>query len=99
MGINPQSDGRTIRIVFPPLTEERRRALTKDVSKLTEESKVALRSIRRDTMDKLKTGKKNSEITEEDLKSAEKTIQDLTDKFCKQADSMGAEREKEIMSI
>ena len=99
LGINPQSDGRTIRIVFPPLTEERRRALTKDVSKLTEESKVALRSIRRDAMDKLKTGKKNSEITEDDLKSAEKTIQDLTDKFCKQADSRGAEKEKEIMSI
>lgn len=99
LGINPQSDGRTIRIVFPPLTEERRRALTKDIAKLAEESKVALRAVRRDAMEKLKAEKKNSVITEDDLKSAEKTIQDLTDKFCKQADAMCADKEKEIMSI
>ncbi len=99
LGINPQSDGRTIRIVFPPLTEERRRALTKDIAKLAEESKVALRSVRRDAMEKLKAEKKNSVITEDDLKSAEKTIQDLTDKFCKQADALCADKEKEIMSI
>ena len=99
LGINPQSDGRTIRITFPPLTEERRRALTKDISKMAEESKVAVRSIRRDAMDKLKAKKKNSEITEDDLKSAEKTMQDMTDKYCKEIDAIGAEKEKEIMSI
>lgn len=99
LGINPQSDGRTIRITFPPLTEERRRALTKDIAKLAEESKVAIRSIRRDAMDKLKAKKKSSEITEDDMKSAEKTMQDLTDKYCKEADAISAEKEKEIMSI
>lgn len=99
IGINPQSDGRTIRLTFPPLTEERRRLLTKDISKMAEESKVAIRSIRRDAMDKLKAEKKNGNITEDDQKNGEKTLQDLTDKKCKEIDSISAAKEKEIMSI
>ena len=99
LGINPQNDGRVIRLVFPPLTEERRRALTKDIAKMTEEAKIAIRAIRRDAMDKLKAEKKNSAITEDDLKSAEKTMQDLTDKYCKVADAHCAEKDKELMSI
>ena len=99
IGINPQNDGKMIRLVFPPLTEERRKVLAKDVSKMGEESKVAIRSIRRDAVEKLKTMKKNSEITEDDLKQGEKKIQDITDKYCKQIDSMSADKTKEIMAI
>ena len=99
LGINPQTDGKVIRVTFPPLTEERRQALVKDIAKLTEESKVAIRSIRRDAIEKLKGMKKSGEITEDDLKTAEKTTQDLTDKYCKEADKLSAEKEKEIMEI
>jgi ribosome recycling factor len=99
LGINPQSDGRTIRITFPPLTEERRRLLTKDISKMAEESKVAIRSIRRDAMDKIKAMKKSNSITEDDQKNGEKNLQDLTDKKCKEIDSICAVKVKEIMSI
>ena len=99
LGINPQSDGKIIRITFPPLTEERRRALVKDVSKYAEEAKIAIRSIRRDAIEKLKAQKKNGEITEDDLKSSEKTAQDLTDRFCKEIDQVSANKEKEIMEI
>lgn len=99
IGINPQNDGKIIRLVFPPLTEERRKLLAKDVSKMGEESKVAIRSIRRDAVEKLKTMKKNSEITEDDLKQGEKKIQDTTDKYCKQIDAMSADKTKEIMEI
>lgn len=99
IGINPQNDGSTIRLVFPPLTEERRRDLTKGIAKYGEDTKVAIRSIRRDMLEKLKDKKKKSEITEDDLKSAEKKIQDLTDKFCKEADTQAALKEKEIMEI
>lgn len=99
IGINPQNDGKIIRLVFPPLTEERRKDLAKDVHKMAEDSKVAIRSIRRDAVDKLKTMKKNSEITEDDQKQGEKKIQDLTDKYCKQIDSMSADKTKEIMEI
>lgn len=99
LGINPQSDGKTIRITFPPLTEERRRALVKDISKLAEDSKIAVRSIRRDAIEKLKAMKKSAEITEDDLKTSEKTTQDLTDKYCKEIDKLSAEKEKEIMEI
>ncbi len=99
LGINPQSDGKIIRLSFPPLNEERRRALTKDIAKMAEESKIALRSIRRDALDKLKAEKKNSTITEDDLKSAEKSMQELTDKYCKEVDQRSAEKEKEIMEI
>ena len=99
IGINPQNDGKIIRLVFPPLTEERRKELAKDVHKMGEESKVAIRSIRRDAVDKLKTMKKNSEITEDDQKQGEKKIQDATDKYCKQIDAMSADKTKEIMEI
>ena len=99
IGINPQNDGKIIRLVFPPLTEERRKELSKEVHKMGEDSKVAIRSIRRDAVDKLKAMKKASEITEDDLKQSEKKIQDITDKYCKQIDSMAADKTKEIMEI
>ena len=99
LGINPQSDGKVIRLIFPQLTEERRRDLAKDISKMAEDCKVAIRSIRRDAIDKLKAMKKNGELTEDDLKQAEKKTQDLTDKFCKEVETVQAKKEKEIMEI
>ena len=97
--MNPQNDGSSIRLNFPPLTEERRKELVKTVSKYAEEAKVAIRSIRRDSIEKLKEQKKSSEITEDDLKNGEKKMQDLTDKFCKEIDDTAAAKEKEIMEI
>lgn len=99
VGINPTNDGKSIRLVFPQLTEDRRKELCKSIKKYGEECKVTVRSIRRDTMEKFKTMKKNSEITEDDLKDCEKKVQDLTDKFCGDIDKAVAEKEKEIMSI
>ncbi|WP_283607654.1 ribosome recycling factor [Faecalispora anaeroviscerum] len=99
LGINPQSDGKVIRLMFPQLTEERRRDLTKDISKMSEEAKVAVRSIRRDAIEKLKAKKKNSEISEDDLKLGEKKTQDLTDKYCKEVDVLFEKKQKEIMEI
>ena len=99
LGINPQNDGKVIRLVFPPLNEERRKELTKDVSKLGEEAKVAIRAIRRDAIEKLKEMKKAGDITEDDLKQAEKKIQDLTDKYVKNAEDCAQKKEKEIMAI
>lgn len=99
IGINPQNDGKTIRLIFPPLTEERRRDLVKDVKRIGEDSKVTIRSIRRDAIEKFKADKKNNVITEDDLKAAEKDIQDLTDKFCKTIDSAVSAKEKEILEI
>lgn len=99
LGVNPQSDGKMIRLIFPPLTEERRRELAKEISKMAEERKVAVRSIRRDAIDKLKAMKKNSEITEDDLKHAEKKTQDLTDKCCKEIDTVFETKNKEIMEL
>lgn len=99
VGINPTNDGKVIRLVFPQLTEDRRKELCKTVKKYGEESKVAIRSIRRDSMERFKTMKKNSEITEDDLKDCEKKVQDLTDKFCANVDKAVTEKEKEIMSI
>ena len=99
IGINPQNDGKIIRLIFPPLTEERRRDLVKEVKKLGEDTKVAVRSIRRDAIEKLKAMKKNNEITEDDQSNGEKKIQNLTDKFCKEADDLSAAKEKEIMEI
>lgn len=99
IGLNPQNDGSVLRLIFPPLTEERRKELVKTVFKYSEEAKVAIRSIRRDAMEKLKDLKKKSEITEDDLKSAEKKMQDLTDKYCKEIDETAAAKEKEIMEI
>lgn len=99
IGINPQNDGKVIRLNFPPLTEERRREIVKEVKKTAEDSKVAVRNIRRDALDKLKALKKNNEITEDDEKDGEKKIQNLTDKFCKEADDLQSIKEKEIMEI
>ena len=99
IGINPQNDGKVIRLMFPPLTEERRRDLVKDIRKMGEETKVAIRSIRRDALEKVKAMKKNGEITEDDVAGAEKKIQALTDRFCKEADELTATKEKEIMEI
>ena len=99
IGLNPQNDGSVLRLVFPPLTEERRRELVKGVYKYCEEAKIAVRSIRRDAMGKLKDMKKKSEITEDDLKNAEKKMQTLTDRFCKEIDETAAAKDKEIMEI
>ncbi|MBQ8396474.1 MAG: ribosome recycling factor [Oscillospiraceae bacterium] len=99
LGINPSNDGSVIRLVFPQLTEERRKELSKDIKKLGEESKVAVRSIRRDALDKVKTMKKNNEVTEDDVKNFEKDIQKLTDKYIENVDSAVAVKDKEIMSI
>ena len=99
LGLNPQNDGSTLRLNFPPLTEERRKELVKGVYKYAEDSKVAIRSIRRDALEKLKDMKKKSEITEDDFKNAEKKMQDLTDKFCKEIDGLSAKKDKEIMEI
>lgn len=99
IGINPQNDGSVIRLVFPPLTEERRREIGKNIFKLAEDCKIAIRSIRRDAMDKLKDQKKKAEITEDDLKDEEKKMQDLTDKFCKEIDGLAAKKDKEIMEV
>lgn len=99
LGINPQNDGRVIRLVFPQLTEERRKELIKQVKKYAEDAKVALRNIRRDGMDYVKKLKKNSEITEDDQKKAEKDLQDLLDKYIKNVDTVLAAKEKELMAI
>ncbi len=99
IGINPQNDGRVLRLIFPPLTEERRKEIVKDVRKIAEDSKVAVRSIRRDAIEKLKAMKKSNEITEDDQANGEKKIQTLTDKFCKEIDDATVTKEKEIMEI
>ena len=99
LGINPQNDGRVIRLVFPQLTEDRRKDLVKQVKKYAEDAKVAMRNIRRDGMDYVKKLKKNSEITEDDQKKAEKDLQDLLDKNIKKVDDALAAKEKELMSI
>ena len=99
LGINPQNDGRAIRLVFPALTEERRRDLAKQVKKYSEDAKVAVRNIRRDAMDYVKALKKKSEITEDDQKKAEKDLQDLTDKYIKKVDEACAVKEKELMAL
>lgn len=99
IGINPQNDGKTLRMIFPPLTEERRKEIVKDIKELAEETKVGVRNVRRDTVDKFKAMKKDGEITEDDLKQAEKKTQDLTDKFVKEIDMLAEKKQKEVMSI
>lgn len=99
LGLNPQNDGSMLRLSFPPLTEERRKELSKQIFKYAEEAKVAIRSIRRDGIDKLKDMKKKSEITEDDLKDAEKKMQTYTDDFCKEIDTLSSKKEKEIMEL
>jgi len=99
IGINPQNDGKTIRLSFPQPTEERRKELSKQVSRLAEDGKVAVRNVRRDAMDKIKNMKKNGEMTEDEQKISEKEVQDLADKFVKQLDALAADKTKEIMSV
>lgn len=99
IGINPNNDGTSIRLAFPPLTEERRKELSKKVSKYSEEAKVSVRNIRRDALEKFKAMKKNSEITEDDQKVYDEDAQKLTDKFIKEIDKLCDAKEKEIMEI
>ena len=99
IGINPMNDGKLIRLVFPPLTEDRRKEIVKDVQKIAEDTKVQVRNVRRDTIEKLKAMKKSGEITEDDLKTAEKKTQDLTDKFTKKIDKTSADKQKELLEL
>jgi ribosome recycling factor len=99
LGINPNNDGKVIRLVFPELSEERRKELVKTTKKKAEDSKVALRSIRRDAIEHFKLQKKNSEITEDDLKDIEQDVQELTDKYIKEIDHIFESKEKEIIEI
>lgn len=99
LGINPQNDGRVIRLSFPQLTEERRKELTKQVRKYAEGGKVAIRNIRRDAIEKFKDMKKKSELTEDDYKECEEEMQKMTDQRCKELDDLTAEKEKELMAV
>lgn len=99
IGITPQNDGKVIRLNFPPLTEERRKELVKQVKKYTEEAKIQIRNARRDAMDDFKKQKKDGDITEDDLKGIEKDVQNLTDKFIKEIDDICADKEKEILEV
>ena len=99
IGINPQNDGKVIRLIFPPLTEDRRKEIVKDVQKIAEETKIQVRNARRDTIEKLKAMKKAGELTEDDLKQGEKKTQDLTDKYIKNIDKLSAEKQKEILEM
>ena len=99
LGINPQDDGRSLRLAFPQLTEERRKELVKQIHKYGENGKVAIRNIRRDAMDYFKKMEKKSEITEDELKAAEKDLQKMTDDSCKKIDELLAKKEKELMAV
>ena len=99
LGITPQNDGKTIRLIFPQPTEERRKEMTKQIAKMGEEAKVAVRNVRRDANDKIKDQKKKSEMTEDEAKVSEKSCQDLTDKYIKEVDRVTEAKNKEIMEI
>lgn len=99
LGINPNNDGKVIRLSFPELTEERRKEIVKDIKKMTEEAKIAIRSIRRDGIDMAKTAQKNGEITEDELAGAENKIQKITDSKIEEIDKISEDKEKEIMSV
>ena len=99
IGINPQNDGKVIRLAFPQLTEEHRKNLQKDIAKRGEEAKVAIRNVRRDAMDSIKKLKKNNEITEDDQKDGEKRLQDITDDFIKQSEAITKKKEEEVLSL
>lgn len=99
IGINPQNDGKVIRLIFPPLTEDRRKEIVKDVQKIAEETKIQVRNARRDTIEKLKAMKKAGELTEDDLKQGEKKTQDLTDKYINNIDKLSADKQKEILEM
>lgn len=99
IGINPQNDGKVLRLIFPQLTEERRREISKELSSMAENSKISIRNARRDAMDKIKNMKKNSEITEDEQKSGEKKIQDLTDKYCSEIEKVCETKTSQVMSL
>ena len=99
LGINPQNDGKLVRLSFPQLTEERRKELTKQVRKYGENGKVAIRNIRRDAMDQFKAMEKKSEITEDTLKDYEEDLQKLTEKYCKEIDTLVTAKEEELMAV
>jgi ribosome recycling factor len=99
IGINPMNDGKVIRLIFPPLTEDRRKEIVKDVQRIAEDTKVQIRNVRRDTIDKLKSMKKSGDLTEDELKLAEKKTQELTDKYTKKADKISADKQKEILEL
>ncbi len=99
VGINPQNDGKVLRLIFPPLTEDKRKEIAKDIAHIAEDCKVQIRNVRRDTIEKLKTMKKGGELTEDDLKLGEKKTQELTDKFTKQVDKLSADKQKEILEL
>ena len=99
VGITPQDDGSVIRLVFPPLTEEHRKGLAKQIQKMGEDARVVIRNIRRDANDEIKKLKKDGEMTEDEQKSGEKSVQDLTDQYIKQVDAITAQKNKEIMQI
>ena len=99
LGINPQNDGRSLRLAFPQLTEERRKELVKQIRKYAENGKVAIRNIRRDAMDNFKKQEKKAEITEDEMKQVEKDLQKLTDDSCKKLDELLAKKEKELMAV
>lgn len=99
IGINPMNDGKVIRLIFPPLTEDRRKDIVKDVQRIAEDTKVQIRNVRRDTIDKLKSMKKSGELTEDELKLAEKKTQELTDKYTKKIDTLSADKQKEILEL
>lgn len=99
IGINPQNDGKLIRLNFPPLTEDRRKEIVKEVAKIAEGTKVQIRNVRRDTLDELKKMKKDGYLTEDDLKDGEKKAQELTDKFIKKTEAISSDKQKEIMAL
>ncbi len=99
IGINPQNDGKVLRLIFPPLTEERRKDIVKDISKMAEDTKVQIRNARREAIDKIKALKKSGDITEDDQKNGDKKIQDITDKYVKEVDLISDNKQKEIMAI
>ena len=99
VGINPQNDGKVLRLIFPPLTEDKRKEIAKDIAHIAEDSKVQIRNVRRDTIEKLKKMKKNGELTEDDLEEGEKKVQKSTDKFIKKIDELTEAKKKEIMEI
>ncbi|MBQ3331639.1 MAG: ribosome recycling factor [Ruminococcus sp.] len=99
VGINPQNDGKVLRLIFPPLTEDKRKEIAKDIARIAEDSKVQIRNVRRDTIEKLKKMKKSGELTEDDLEEGEKKVQKSTDKFIKQIDELTEKKKKEIMEI
>ena len=99
LGLTPNNDGKVIRLVFPELTEDRRKEIVKDVQKIAEETKIQIRNVRRELIDKLKAMKKDGELTEDDLKQGEKKAQDLTDKYIKEVESVSAVKQKEILEM